>query len=78
MSLLSLCHAMAMSDLFLAALILVYNLVFLVNESNLNCIVAIVFNSLDLSYNTRASLKHCYRRQCSVFAEDLSHSDFCR
>jgi hypothetical protein len=41
---------MAMSDLFLAALILVYNLVFLVNESNLNRIVAIVFNSLDLSY----------------------------
>ena len=57
MSLLSLCHAMAMSDLFLAALILVYNLVFLVNESNLNRIVAIVFNSLDLSY------KDVYKRQ---------------
>src|SRR5699024_2960808 len=77
MSLLSLCQAVAVNDLFLAAFIFVDDLVLLVNKSNLNCIVTVILNCLNLCYYTRTSLKNCYRCQHAVFVEDLCHSDFC-
>ena len=77
MSLERLVHAMSVHDFLLSALVLVYNLVFLLYKADLNCLVTIIFLCLDLCHDTRTSLKYGYRNQRTVFVEDLSHSDFC-
>ena len=77
MSLLSLGYTMTMNDFLFTIFVFVYSFVFLVNESNLYSFVTVILYSLDLCYYTRTSLKYSYRCQCSVFIEDLSHSDFC-
>ncbi len=77
MSLLCLCYTVTVNNFFLSAFVFVDDLVFLVNETNLNSFISVILNSLDLCYSTRSCLKNCYRSKCSVFVEDLSHSDFC-
>ena len=75
-SLLSFIYAMSVNDFLLASLVSVDNFFFLINETNLNCFVTIIFYGLDLCYDTGTSLKYGYRDQHAVFVEDLSHSDF--
>ena len=76
MSLQSLVNAVSVDNFFLTTLIFVNNLVFLVYKANLYSLVSVVLYCLDLCYYTRTSLKYGNWNQCSVFVEDLSHSDF--
>mgnify|MGYP000830983364 FL=1 len=61
MSLLSFIYAMSVNDFLLASLVSVDNFFFLINETNLNCFVTIIFYGLDLCYDTGTSLKYGYR-----------------
>ena len=76
MSLHSLCCAVSMDDFLFAFSVFVDDFVFLVYETYLNCFVSVVLNGLYLSNYARTCLENCYRNECAVFSEDLSHSDF--
>ena len=43
--------------------------------SYLDCVIAVFLDSLDLNDCLRACLYDSNRDDCSVFCEDLSHSD---
>ena len=70
-----LAYAVAVSNFLLAALVNCGDACLRLAEADLNCFVAVVLNGLDLCYDTGACLENCYRDECSVFPEDLSHAD---
>ena len=56
MSLFSFCHSVTVNNLFFSTLVLVYNLIFFVNKSNLNSFITVILYCLHLCYHTRTSL----------------------
>src|SRR6266849_3705984 len=45
-------------------------------KANLDSFITVTGSSLDLRYNTRASLDHCDRDSCAIRPKYLCHTDF--
>src|SRR5699024_7761764 len=55
----------------------VYKLFTLINKTNLYCTISIIFNCLNLCYDTWTCLQYSNWYKSTIFIENLCHSDFC-
>ena len=76
MSLLGLCDAVGMSNALGSVLILSDNALFLIHETDLYGIIAVILNGLDLRHGAGTSLENGHRYKRAVFLEYFCHSDF--